>query len=216
MEVEMSLLIALVPLLSLLALVLLYCVVAALRGSRIVELKGEHERFTHGILEQDAAAQETLLASLLDGQSPAESLASFEKKRAALLPGACLEEPASWDSEELTEYARRRFSERLSEVNRKLFTGVAIIAVAIIAGAITVTAVIYQFTSGAAGQPPISPPIGTNSVDPMPAVGSDPFAAPQSAPTSTDPVPATPISPNSPSHDPGSSNTDNTSRSTTT
>jgi hypothetical protein len=172
----MSVTIALVPIVSLSALALLYLVLSGLRSARAGELKREHEHFTQNVVAQDAALQQSLLGELLEGRSPAECLGTFERARAALLPGARLEDEAGWDAEELADFARKRFTERLSEVNRKLGIGALTATVVIVAACLVLSAVLYNFQPGAA-------PAGA---DAAPAAGSpadvpapDPFVAPQ-------------------------------------
>jgi hypothetical protein len=211
----MSLIVGLVPLLSLLALILLYFVLIGIRGARVGELKRDHEAFTRTVLEEDAALQSFVVLALMEGQSPPECLAGFEKKRAELLPGVRLEDPAGWDSDELAEYARSRFADRLGEVNRKLFTGGAIIAVAIIAVTVTVTAVIYQFNSGSSGQSPTPSDPAANTPEPPAPADSNPLAAPTSATTSTDPAQTGSPSQDSPSRESAAGNTENTPHPTT-
>lgn len=176
----MSVTIALVPVVTLLALVMLYLLFAGLRSSRIAELKSEHDHFTQNVIQQDASLQKSLLDELLGGRSPADSLSTFERRRAALLPGARLEDSAGWDADELTQFARRQFGERLAEVNRKLGVRALTAAVVIIAACVILCAVLYNFQAGA--------------VNPLPASASD-IGLPSDLPNSLLPLPPDPSQP---------------------
>ncbi len=160
----MSVTIALVPVVSLCALILLYLVIAGLRSSRTAELRREHERFTQNVVEQDAAIQNSLLGDLLEGRSPSECLAGFERQRAALLPGARLDEAAAWDADELAEFARRRFGDRMAEVNRRLGIAALTATVVIVGACVVLSAVLYNF------QPATNiPPAASTSTADVPA-----------------------------------------------
>ncbi|MGA2797918.1 MAG: hypothetical protein ABSE63_10085 [Thermoguttaceae bacterium] len=190
----MSITIALVPIVSLCALVLLFLGFASLRSSRIAELKHEHNRFTQNVVEQDGVIQNVLLNSLLDGRSPSECLATFEQQRAALLPGARLEEPAGWETEELAEYARQQFKERLAEVNRKLGVATLTIAVVIISACVVLTAVLYNFQTGA-----------TNALDAATSSTGNATDSPAAPVQTNDSDSSTPTDSGAPHHSPADS-----------
>ena len=63
---------------------------------------------TQNVVEQDAAIQNSLLGDLLEGRSPGECLAGFERQRAALLLGRTPGRGSRLDADELAEFARRR------------------------------------------------------------------------------------------------------------
>ena len=126
----MTLVLALVPLLSLLALVFAYFVFTSVRSSGIAELRRDYDQFIQSVVEQDDALQQSLLDGLLSGTAAAECLEEFMRGRAALVSSVCPEQSAGWSTEELQGYAQARLSLQVTTLNHRFATrmGIAIVS----------------------------------------------------------------------------------------
>lgn len=149
----MMILLALIPILALLALFLASLAFTTMRANRLAELQGEREQFVQHVVQRDAALQEGLVVALLEGKSFGDALDEFVRQRAALLPGARLDHPAAWDATALDQVARARFVQATTDVTRKLGTVTLVVCVLVVAIAAVSVLVVYHFLPTAGSQP---------------------------------------------------------------
>jgi hypothetical protein len=190
----MTIAIALIPVVALLILVLFYVTFASTRAAQVAECRADHDRFTKAVLEEDARLQQALVVSLLEGQPLPDTLEAFQKRRAAMLPQMNLDDPAGWDADELERCARQQFLERVSEVNRRLGTRLAIAGTLLTGAAVVISAVLYHFGSTITPSPvyqPWTPPSAIAPPDPPPL-----SPAPTDSPPVLNAVPPSTTTPN--------------------
>jgi len=195
---------AAIPILAVLALLGLAALIVTRRGALVAKARQQAKDARARILRDDQVLEQQLVDSLVGGKSLPDATAAFLSGRESLVPGASPDRPGHWSAEDLESRCRRDVAERTDAINRHLLVHAAVGGLSLVAACVIAVCVLYSLhTPQESGEDSI--PAFPNVVRREPSESepdSDPFP-PLSPETFTPPQSGAPVPERPEEHDPG-------------